>query len=105
MQRVILQIRLSRRWVEGSPESVASLASYLYSLYSFLGLADPSALFGWSIYNDATTGAPYLMLIENTVGPDKSGKEEPKSKTVLVVTKPEEHERPALSEDELDPDL
>ncbi len=69
-RRIVMQIRLSKNWVKTYPEPAISLAMYLYSFYTFLGLADPTADFDWVIARDATTKHPYLMIFEDVPTPE-----------------------------------
>ncbi|MDP2735564.1 MAG: hypothetical protein Q8P12_05155 [bacterium] len=64
--RLIIQFRLSKRWTYGTQEPAQMLAIYLYALYTFTGLADPSAHWGWTIDEDHETGIPHLFIYEKS---------------------------------------
>ena len=62
--RLVIQFRISKRWTSGTQEPAQMLASFAYALYTFTGLADPSAHWGWTIIEDAETGIPHLFIYE-----------------------------------------
>lgn len=102
-QRVVLQIRLSKRWVEHSQEPVDMLANFLFSFYTFLGLADPSAAFKWELTN-GHNNVPYLILFEELPLSEEEVQED-------EFTPPSENSSPddpsdrIFTEDDLNPDI
>jgi len=107
--RLIIQFRISKRWTRGSQEPAHMLAQYLYDLYTFTGLADPSASWGWSIGNDTQTGVPYLFIFENPsalLGSGDSGDLGDLSQEDLDLDLgADDGEGNPLGEEDLDPDL
>jgi len=103
-RRIIMQIRLSKNWIESSPEPVRILALYLYSFYTFLGLSDPSSEVSWSMGTDETGIKPILIISEEF--PETGDEEESESEEPMFKTKPEsEFDDQILDETDLNPDL
>lgn len=104
-KRVIFQIRLSKRWIAGSQEAVSMLVHYLYSLYIFLGLADPSTDFGWMIGTEVNTEVPYLLLFEILFDDEEEEFLDTGFDTENLLQPEDESLDQGLSEDDLSPDI
>uniref|UniRef100_A0A832DUF5 Uncharacterized protein n=1 Tax=candidate division WWE3 bacterium TaxID=2053526 RepID=A0A832DUF5_UNCKA len=102
--RRIMTIRLSKRWTRPELDAIRPLAQYLYSFYSFLGLADPTADLAWQINTEPETGIPHLIVMEIPQDPDqKTGPGLPPEEEIPVPIESSEPEE--WGENDLAPDL